>query len=131
VFQIGWTVVYEDVCVYVSERLSRVLAEVPIADPAIRASLDALRFDLAKSRRAGTPWRAGAALDEIIALDKPSWAGLVGLLAECPVLHAAVDAVRTSSTAPIAPTAFEFIAENRQVAGIREFMRMLPGILAG
>jgi hypothetical protein len=128
-FEIGWTVLYEDVCVYVSERLSRVLAEVQTADPQIRAGLDALRFDLAKTRRAGTPWRAAPALDAIIVLDKPSWAGLVRLLGECPVLHAAVGALRTSSTRPIDPAAFEFISENRQIAAIREFMHMLPQFL--
>jgi hypothetical protein len=129
VFEVGWTVLYEDVCVHVSERLSRVLAELRISDPAIRAGLDALRFELAKSRRAGAPWSPGDALDAIIMLDKPAWAGLVGLLAECPVLHAAVDALRTSSTAAIDPSAFEFIAENRQIEAIREFMQLLPGIL--
>jgi len=45
------------------------------------------------------------------------------------VLHAAVDAVRTSSTRPIDPSAFEFISENRQIAAVREFMAMLPGVL--
>ena len=62
-------------------------------------------------------------------LDKPSWAALVSLLSECPVLLAALDAVRTSSTGAIAPTAFEFISENRQIAAIREFMQMLPEVL--
>jgi hypothetical protein len=127
-FQVGWTVLYEDVCVHVSERLARVLAGVQTSDPAIRAALDALRFELARSRRNGTPWTPGPELDAIIMLDKPAWAALVGLLAECPVLHAAVDAIRTSSTRPIDPAAFEFIAENRQIEAIREFMALLPGI---
>ncbi|HEY7173193.1 MAG TPA: DUF6178 family protein [Vicinamibacterales bacterium] len=127
-FQIGWTVLYEDVCVSVSERLARVLAEVQTSDPAIRAALDALRFELVRSRRNGTPWTPGLELDAIIMLDKPAWAALVGLLSECPVLHAAVEAIRTSSTRPIDPTAFEFIAENRQIEGIRQFMALLPGI---
>jgi hypothetical protein len=122
-------VLHEDVCVHVSERLARVLAEVQIADPGIRAGLDALRFELARSRRDGIPWRVGDALDALIVLDKPAWRALVGLLAECPVLHAAVDAVRTSSTRPIDPSAFEFISENRQIAAVREFMAMLPGVL--
>jgi Family of unknown function (DUF6178) len=128
-FQVGWTVLHEDVCVHVSERLAGVLAEVQTTDPEIRAGLDALRFELATSRRDGMPWRAGAALDAVIMLDKPAWAALVGLLAECPVLHAALDAVRTSSTRAIDPTAFEFISENRQIAAVREFMAMLPGVL--
>ena len=120
---------YEDVCVYVSERLSRVLAEVQTRDPETRAGLNALRFELAKSRRDGTPWRAGLELDAVIMLDKPSWAALVSLLSECPVVHAALEAVRTSSTSAIDPTAFEFIAENRQIAAIRAFMQMLPEVL--
>jgi hypothetical protein len=130
-FQVGWTVLYEDVCVHVSERLARVLAELPTTDPETRTSLNALRFELARSRRDGMPWRAGEALDALIMLDKPAWAALVGLLAECPVLHAALDAVRTSSTRAIDPVAFEFISENRQIDAIREFMRMLPSVLGG
>jgi hypothetical protein len=129
VFQVGWTVLYEDVCVHVSERLARVLAQLQTADPAIRAALDALRFELARSRRNGTPWTPGLELDAIIMLDKPAWAALVGLFSECPVLHAALDAVRTSSTRPIDPKAFEFISENRQIAAIRAFMQMLPTVL--
>jgi hypothetical protein len=127
-FQVGWAVLYQDVCVYVSDRLASVLAEVRPSDPENRAAVDALRFDLARSRRDGVPWKAGAELDAIIMLDKPAWAALVGLLAECPVLHAALDAVRTSSTRAISASAFEFISENRQIAAVREFMAMLPGI---
>jgi hypothetical protein len=73
------------ICVHVSERLAGVLAEVHTTDPEIRAGLDALRFELVRSRRDGVPWRPGATLDALIILDKPAWAALVGLLAECPV----------------------------------------------
>jgi len=106
-----------------------VLAEVQTSDPETRAGLNALRFELTKSRRDGTPWRAGLELDAVIMLDKPSWAVLVSLLYECPVVHAALEAVRTSSTGAIDPTAFEFISENRQIAAIRAFMQMLPEVL--
>jgi hypothetical protein len=129
VFQVGWTVLYEDVCVYVAEQLAHILAEVQTGNPDVRAGLTSLRFALARARRDRMPWRAAPALDVIIMLDKPAWAALIGLFDECPVMHAALDAVRVSSTRPIDNAAFEFISENRHIAAIREFLHILPRLL--
>jgi hypothetical protein len=129
VFQVGWTVLYEDVCMDVADRLGRILAEVQTGHPDVRAGLASLRFALAQARRDGLPWRAAPALDVIIMLDKPAWAALIALFDECPVMHAALDALRLSSTRPIDNSAFAFISENRHIAAIREFLHILPRLL--
>jgi hypothetical protein len=59
----------------------------------------------------------------------PAWAALVGLLNECPVLHAGIRATRGSGTHAVSATDFEFISENSQIASIREFLRSLPETL--
>ena len=56
-------------------------------------------------------------------LDSTSWAALVGLTGECPVLHATIGAERVLV---VDPAAFEFISENRQIGTIREFLKSLP-----
>ena len=46
----------------------------------------------------------------------PAWAALVGLLNECPVMHAGISAGRGSGTHAVSATDFEFISENSQIA---------------
>ena len=82
---------------------------------------------MARHWRAGAPWRARDALDVIAILDMPAWAALLGLIDECPVIHAGIGASRDSRTRAVSATAFEFISENSQIASVREFMRSLPG----
>jgi hypothetical protein len=79
--------------------------------------------------RAGAPWHAHDALDVIAILDMPAWAGLLGLIHECPVIHAGIGASRDSRVRAVSASAFEFISENRQIASVREFMRSLPETL--
>jgi hypothetical protein len=61
-------------------------------------------------------------------LDATSWAALLDLIDECPVMHAAVGASRKPCRA-ISSTAFEFIAENSQIATLHEFMASLQSTL--
>ena len=91
--------------------------------------LDALRIQMTRQCQAGTPWRARQALDVIAGLDMPAWAALLGLIDECPVMHAAIGALRDSRTRSISATAFEFISDNREIASVREFMQSLPETL--
>ena len=66
----------------------------------------------------------------IAILDTPAWATLLGLIDECPVVHAALAASRQSShIRSVSPSAFEFISENSQIEAVREFMRTLPETL--
>jgi len=79
--------------------------------------------------QAGAPWRARGALDVITILDMPAWATLLGLIDECPVIHAGIGASQGPRTREISATAFEFISENSQIASVHEFMRLLPETL--
>jgi hypothetical protein len=126
VFQVGWTVLHEKVCLYTGEQLVRILTDLHCDDRETQVGLDALRMNMARHWQAGTPWRARAALDVIAILDIPVWATLLGLIDECPVIHTAMSAAQGSSTRAVRATAFEFISENGQIASIREFMRSLP-----
>lgn len=129
VFQVGWRVLYEQVCMFSAERLIAILKDLTCGDREIQAGLRALRVDLRKHWQAGTPWRAREAMDVLTSLDLPAWAALLGLIAECPVLHAAVGASRQSGMHTVDASAFEFIAANSQIASMRAFLDALPGIL--
>jgi len=131
VFQVGWKVLYVDVCLDTAERLIAVLTGLRCADREIQAALKQLRLELRKQWQAGAPWRARDVLDVIAMLDMPAWAALLGLMGECPVMHAGVGASRSSRTRAVSASAFEFISENRQIASIREFTQSLPETLRG
>ena len=129
VFQVGWTILHDEVVMHAAEQLLDVLVTLRTHDGDIQDGLNVLRISLTKHWRAGAPWRAQDALDVITSLDMPAWAGLVGLLNECPVMHASVRAVRGSGMHSVSATAFEFISENSQIASIHEFLRSLPETL--
>jgi hypothetical protein len=129
-FQVGWTILYRDVCMDAAERLIDVLARIQCGDRDIQLRLDGLRHDLIQAVRNREPWRARHSLDVILMLDAPAWASLLALIDECPVVHAALSASRQRCRA-INPTDFTFISENRQIAAMREFMASLPSVLAG
>jgi hypothetical protein len=129
VFQVGWTVLHHDACLHATERLISVLSVLRCADHEIQKGLDQLRTALTRHRQAGAPWRARGALDVIAMLDMPAWAVLLGLIDECPVIHAGLAASHNRSTHRISADSFEYIAENSQIAAIAEFMQTLPEIL--
>ena len=126
VFQVGWTVLHDDVCMYTAERLIDVLTRLRYDDREIQAGLDALRIEMARQWQVGAPWRARDSLDVMMILDMPAWATLLGLIDECPVIHAGIGASRGSPTRAVSASAFEFISENSQIASVREFMQSLP-----
>jgi hypothetical protein len=129
VFQVGWSVLYEEVCMYAADGLVSVLASVRCADGDDQDALQALRVTLMKHWRAGSPWESRDALDVIAILDTPSWAALLGLLDQFPTLHAAVGASLDGTTLQVDPAAFEFISENAQIQKIHDFMESLPARL--
>jgi hypothetical protein len=129
VFQVGWTVLHEQVCMYAAEQLVGILADIRCDDHEIQAGLDVLRREMATQWKAGAPWGARDALDVITALDMPAWAALLGLIDECPVIHAGMAASRDPRTRAVSASAFEFVSENRQIASVHEFMRTLPDTL--
>ena len=127
-FQVGWTVLHRDVCLFTANRLIAIVAGVQCTDRDIQLRLNMLRRELKQHVRDGAPWRARDALEVIVMLDALSWAALSALIDECPVLHAAVGAPQRRSLA-VDPADFEFIARNDQIAAIHEFLKSLPSRL--
>jgi len=128
--QVGWTVLHDDVVMYAAERLIDVLKGFQCHDRDIQAGLNRLRIELTKSCRAGAPWLARNAIEVIASLDLPAWAALLGLIDECPVLHAAVRGSLDRQTRAIGASDFEFIALNSQIATVHEFMHSLLDTLS-
>ena len=129
VFQVGATVLHEDVCIYTADTLVRVLMSLRCSDREVQSGLEALRVTLMKHVRAGSPWDARDALDVIATLDTPAWVALLGLIDQFPTLHAAVGASLAGATHQIDASAFDFISENRQIRQVHDFMQLLPAML--
>ena len=127
-FQVGWSVLHRDVCLHAAARLIGIDADIRTSDRAVQLRLSGLRRALTPHLRDGAPWRARQALDVILMLDAPFWAGLLCLIDECPVLHASVAASGHSYRA-IKPADFEFIGQNRQIGTVRVFLASLPSAL--
>jgi hypothetical protein len=130
-FQVGWTVLHDDVAMHAAGELLDVLSRLRSRDLQIQQDLDVLRRDLTKWWRAGTPWRARDAMEVIAILDTPAWTALLRLTDECPVLHGAVRATAGSGTRAVPASQFEFISANSQIAEVHAFLRTLPEALAG
>ena len=129
-FEVGWSVLYQDVSLFVADQLVSTLADLHCVDADTRRGLRALRRTLEKQRKAGTPWLARDAADVLAMLDMTAWNSVLGLLDECPILPAALTAVLERRTTSVSPTAFEFISTTAQIGDIRLFMRTLPGVLS-
>jgi hypothetical protein len=129
-FEVGWSVLYQDVSLFVADQLMSTLAELDCVDADTRSGLGTLRRKLARQREAGTPWLARDAADVLAMLDMTAWISVLGLLDECPILPAALTAVLERRTTSVSPTAFEFISTAAQIGDIRLFMRTLPGVLS-
>ena len=123
-FQVGWTVLHRDVSIYTADRLIAVIDAIQCSDRDIQLRLRGLRRALVQGVRDGTPWHARNALDVIVMLDAPSWAALVGLTDECPVLHGAIGASR-DRTRSINPSDYEFISHLSQIRIVTEYMDSL------
>ena len=129
VFQVGWTVLHRDVCLFVTRSLIDVLGTVRVADDDLQGALNLSRVRLSRELQSGTPWRASEALDVMTGIDLPAWAALVGLIAECPVVHAGLIASIDRSVRSVDPNAFEFFSTREQLAVVQRFMSALPAIL--
>jgi hypothetical protein len=129
-FEVGWSVLYQDVSLFVADQLVSTLTELRGADADTRRGLRALRRNLETQREAGAPWLARDAADVLAMLDVTAWIGVLGLLDECPILTAALTAILEHRKTSVSPTAFEFISTTAQIGDIRLFMRTLPGLLS-
>ena len=129
-FEVGWSVLYQDVSLFVADQLISTLADLDCVDADTRRGLRALRRTLVKQREAGTPWLARDAAEVLAMLDMTAWISVVGLLDECPILPEALTAVLERRATSVSPTAFEFISTTAQIGDIRLFMRTLNGVLS-
>jgi len=129
VFETGWSVLHEDVSLFVAEHLIATLRDLRCVDAEIHEGLYTLRRELVRQRDAGTPWRARAALDVLSMLDMTVWVGVLGLLDECPVMPAAVPAILGGSRRAVSASAFEFISTTAQIRDVRAFVRKLLDVL--
>jgi len=129
-FEVGWSVLYQDVSLFVADQLVSTLADLHRLDADTRRGLRAFRRTLVKQREAGTPWLARDAADVLAMLDMTAWISVLGLLDECPILPAALTANLERRTTSVSPTAFEFISTAAQIDNVRLFMRALPDLLS-
>ena len=129
VFEVGWATLSREVSTYTARHLLGVVAELRCTDALVAEGLHALSCALRVHLAADAPWRARQALDAIALLDLPAWAGLAGLLSECPVLPHAVGAVLQRRGGRVSATEFEFIASESQLADVRAFVGRLQELL--
>jgi hypothetical protein len=127
-FQAGWRVLHE-LSMFAAGRLVSILEAIRCADLDTEMGLQVLRHSLTRHRAAGTPWLARDALDVIATLGVTAWAGLLGVLDECPVLPEALTATLEGRTGAVSATAFQFISTTDEVARVHAFMGKLLDIL--
>ena len=126
-FQIGWTLLHQDLCCHAARTLADVLGVVHCADGEIEWSLQMLRQDLRRHLARGEPWRARAGLDALLPLDAAAWAVLRSFIAECPTMHPAMQ--RGART--IDPEACTFVSCNAEIAAARTYLASLDARLSG
>jgi len=129
-FEAGWSMLYQDVSLFVADQLIGTLAELRCGDVDTRLGIESLRRSLVRGLEAGTPWLARDSADVLATLDLTAWIGVLGLIDECPILPAALTAVVERRTKAVSPTAFEFISTTAQIGDIRLFMRSLSSVLS-
>jgi hypothetical protein len=112
-FTVGWSVLYQDVSLFVAHQLISMLDDLRCVDRDIQRGFVTLRRQLAQKRDSGTPWLARDARQVLAMLDITPWISVRGLLDECPVLPAALTAILERRTTPVSPTAFDFISTLR------------------
>jgi hypothetical protein len=124
VFRIGWRLLYEGVCLFAAKRLVEALSDLRCDDRDIQKQITNLFRRMKTQIAAGAPWSERDNLEVIAILDPPSWAMLVNLLDECPVVPK--NACTPSAKPPLrVPTDFEFISENRQITWAQDFAKSL------
>lgn len=129
VFEWGWSALHRDVALFAAERLVVIIDEMHCTDREVRNDLLLFRRALARHIEAGTPWLARDAAEVLATFDVTAWAGVVGLLSECPVMPEALTAILHSRSTHVSATAFEFISTAEQIHEVRHFMRELPALL--
>ena len=131
VFQVGWTILHNEVSVAAAEQVIAVLDGMQVSDRDLQLELRVLRRALHQQLRTGTPWRARGRLDALATLDLPAWAALTALFDECPVMLSNVGAPGDRRRHTVNPSEFQFIANAGHVAAVHAFLQSLPELLGG
>jgi hypothetical protein len=131
IFEVGWGILHRRVGMPAARQLLDALGGLHPRDRDLQVELGQLRVELAKQIEAGTPWHARRRLEVISSLDLLAWAGLVGLIDECPVVHAAVRAASGPKPLSVRPTDFEFVSRNADIDCVHAFLTALPATLRG
>jgi len=128
-FEAGWRLLYLEVSMVVAKRLIAILRELQNIDSPGQQDLYRLRWELEKNCDAGTPWLSQDALEALAIIDLPAWTSLCGLLSECPVLPAAMNAILDHRAGSISATAFDCFTTRAQIRRVHEFAAQLRDIL--
>jgi hypothetical protein len=128
-FAVGWSVLYEDVSLFVTDRLISAIAELRGLDADTDRDMRTLSRALASARAAGAPWTARDAAEALAMFDMTGWISVIGLLDECPNIPAALRAMLDGRTSSVSATAFDFFSTTAEIGDVRVFMRMLPRVL--
>jgi hypothetical protein len=131
VFQVGLAVLHRDVVMRAAADLHDAIAAFNCSDRETQFGLHALQRALTIHLRTGTPWGARDSMEVLAILDTPTWAALLGLVAEFPVMLANVSAA--GSARPLLsfdPSAFEFVADAAALECVRRFLARMPDALA-
>jgi hypothetical protein len=129
-FRAGWATLHANVSMRTARRLLEHLSRIACRDRDIQMRLLGLEHALRLHIRDGRPWRVRGSLDAILMLDAAAWAALDGLLAEYPVMHGVIAAVRQRRRRSVAPGEFVFISSNQQIAEALQFVEALPAALS-
>jgi uncharacterized protein DUF6178 len=125
IFRVGWAVLHRDVCIAASRELLTAAETITCSDRDLQMGLYALRREVQKWLQQGTPWRARDALDVLASLDLPTWAAMLALLGDCPVMLANVRPQAGRRAYTVNPSEFRFVATRDDVAAVHEFLRTL------
>jgi hypothetical protein len=126
-FEAGWRRLHDDVSLFVARRLTAALSNIGSVDPDIARDLYRLRRELV--RHADAPWLARNAVEVIAILDTPTWACVCGLLGECPVLPAALDAILGGHAHSVSATAFTCFSTSAEIRQVHAFADRLGDLL--
>jgi hypothetical protein len=124
-FEAGWTLLHEQISLFVARRLLSVLGDLRSVDAMTERGLRDLTRSLERHLAEGAPWLAQEALDVLSTLDLPTWACLLGLLSECPVFPKLLPAVLEKRAASISGTAFDCFATMADIRLARAFAERL------
>jgi hypothetical protein len=125
-FHSGWRVLHEEVSLFSARHLAEMLAAVRCGDRVVERQARDTARQLLRHANAGEPWRSRDEIEVVAMLDQPSWAVLVNLIDECPVVPRDLDGRRSRLRVSVES---DFISDGRQIAWVREFIGRLPEAL--